>query len=77
MTCNNPCLDLFNMNAHIYSCENLQFVLKIFSGNKFWRKLWAITLLQNVPKMTCNNPNSDLVNNNALIKFNENLSISS
>ena len=54
-----------------------QFVLKILSETKFWRKSRAITPGTNVPRMMCNNPMLDLVNINAYIKFDEILSICS
>ena len=70
MMCNNPKLDLVNMNAHIKFGKNIclfdlilyvpstifqlyrdrvkicLLVLKILSGNKFWHKSRAITLVR-------------------------------
>ena len=54
-----------------------QFVLKILSRTKFWRKSSAITLGKNLQKMTCTDPKIDVVNINAYLKFGEILSICS
>ena len=77
MTCNNPNLDLVNMNVYKKFGENLSICSQDIEQKQFWHKSWAITLVQNVRKMTCNNPNLELVNMNAYIKFGENLSICS
>ena len=53
-----------------------QFVLKILSGNKFWRNSNAMTG-KNWQKMTCTDPKIDVVNINAYLKFGEILSICS
>ena len=45
MTCNNPKLDLVNMNAYIKFGKICQLVLKILSGTEFWHKSRAITLI--------------------------------
>ena len=65
------------MNAYINLSENLQFVLKILSGNEILAKIKGHNSGTNVLKMMCNNPNIDLVNIISYIKFGENLSICS
>ena len=74
MTCNNPKLDLVNMNAYIKFGENMS-VLKILSGNEISAQIKGHNCGTNVRKMTCNNLKLDFVNMNAYIKFGEILSI--
>ena len=45
MTCNNPKLDLVNMNAYIKFGENLSICSQNIEW-KFWRKSRAITLIK-------------------------------
>ena len=67
--CNNPNLDLVNMNAYIKFDEDLSVCshdieLKQSSGVNQGPKLWY-----KCAKKPCNNPNLDLVNFNAYTKF--------
>ena len=74
--CNNPNLDLININAYILNLIKIsQFVLKILSGYKFLAKIKGHISGTNVRKMTSNNPKLDLINMNAYIKFSGNRSI--
>ena len=73
MMCNNPKIDLINMNAYIKFGE----ILSICSETKFWRKSRAITLIQICDKMASIIHKLDLVNIKAYIKFGENQSICS
>ena len=65
------------MNAYINFGENLQFVLKILSGNRILAKIKGHNSGTNVLKLMCNISNIDLVNTIAYVKFGENLSICS
>ena len=70
--CNNPKLDLVNMNAYIKFGENLsEFVLKILSKNKILAKIKGHNSGTNMRKRKCNKSKLDLVNMNAYIKFGE------
>ena len=77
MMCNNPKLDLVNMNAYIKFGE----ILQIGSRDVEWKRNIGINQghnsTTNIWKMTCNNPKLDLININAYIKFGENISSSS
>ena len=66
MTCNNPNIDLVNMNTYIKFGELMTINLTQSKG---------LNSGTNVQKMLWNNPNVDLVNMNAYIKFGEILSI--
>ena len=68
MTCNNPKLDLINMNAYIKFGENMSSS-NILSGNKFSALIKGRNSGTNVPKTMCNNPKVDHVNINAHTKF--------
>ena len=73
--CNNPNVDLVNMNAYIKFDEILSFCSQDIEQNRNFginQGLW-----KNMRKMMCDNPNVDLVNMNAYIKFGEILSICS
>ena len=73
--CNNPNLDLININAYIYNLVKIsQYVLKILSGYNFFAKIKGHNSGTNVRKITCNNPKLDLINMNAYIKFSGNRS---
>ena len=77
MTCNNPKLDVVNLNAYIKFGENMS----ICSQNIEWKRSFGVNqgtlLFTNFAKMTCHNPKLDLVNLNAYIKFDEIMSICS
>ena len=64
MTCNNPKLDLVNMNAYIKFCE----ILPIVSQDIEWKQNFDANKKNNsgtnFRKMTCNNTKLDLVNMN-------------
>ena len=75
MTCNNPNLDLVNINAYIEFVKICIHVLKILSGNEFWHKSRGHNSGANMRKRTCSSLKTELVNVNAYIKFGENLSI--
>ena len=75
MMCNNPKLDLVNINAYIKFGE----ILLICSEDIERKSNSGINQrpynsLTNARKMICNNPNLDLVNLNAYITFGEILS---
>ena len=73
MMCNNPNVDLVNMNAYIKFDEILSICSQdIERKQKCWPKSRAKTLVQ---MCVCNNPKLDLVNMNAYIKFGENMSV--
>ena len=61
MMCNNPNLDLVDINAYTIFGE----ILKILSGNKILTSIRGHKPVLNLRKMTGNNPNLDLVNINA------------
>ena len=67
LTCNNPNLDLVNINAYANFAH--QFVLKILSGNEILTSIKGLYSVINFQKLTLNNPNPDLVNINAYAKF--------
>ena len=72
VVCNNPKVDLVNMNAYIYLYNLVkwyQFVLKTMSRNKFWVNLGPLLWYNNLQKMMCNNPKLDLVNMNYFILY--------
>ena len=77
MNCNNPNVDLVNMNAYIKFGE----ILSICSEDNERRRNFGVNqgpeLWYKCAKMMCGNPNVDLVNMNAYIKFGEILSICS
>ena len=76
--CNNPNLDLININAYIYNLVKIsQFVLKILSGYKILALIKGHNSDTNMRKMTCNDFKLDLINLNAYIKLSENRSICS
>ena len=72
MTCNNPKLDLVNMNAYVKFGEILSI-----EQYEILAKIKGLNSGTNVRKMMCNNPKLDSVNMNAYIKFGEILSIGS
>ena len=77
MMCDNPKVDLGNMNAYIKFGE----ILSISSQDIEWKRNFEVNqgpfLWYKCAKKMCNNPNVDLVNINAFIKFGEILSICS
>ena len=77
MTCNNPNLDLVNINAYIIFGENLSSCIQGIER----KRTSVVNLGHNsgtaLRKKACNKPNLDLVNMNAYIKFGEHLSSSS
>ena len=75
MTCNNPNLDLININAYTKFGEICLFVLKMWIENEIRAKIKGHNSGATEWNMTCNNPNLDLVIYNAFIKFGENLTI--
>ena len=75
MMCNNPKLDLVNMNAYIKFGENMSSSSQDIERKQ--RKSRAITLVQICEKMTCNDPKLDLSKTNTYIKFGEILPIGS
>ena len=75
MMCDNPKLDLVNMNAYIKFGENISVSSQNMSGNEiFGGTKGHINSGTDVWKMGCNNPKLDLVTINAYIKFGENKS---
>ena len=78
MTCNNPKLDLVNMNAYIKFGKKMPVSSQdIERKRNFGCKSKAITLVHTCEKMTFNNPKLDLAKMNAYIKFGEILPIGS
>ena len=78
MMCDNPKLDLVNMNAYIKFGENISVSSQNMSGNEIIGGTKGhINSGTDVWKMGCNNPKLDLVIINAYIKFGENKSSSS
>ena len=70
--CNNPNLDLININAYIFNLVKIsQFVLKILSGYKILALIKGHNSDTNMRKMTCNDFKLDLINLNAYIKLSE------
>ena len=51
MPCNNPKLDLVNMNAYIKFGENMSSSSQDIERKEFWRKSRAITLVQMFEKL--------------------------
>ena len=73
-TCNNPNLDLVNINAHTKFGQ----ILSISSQDIEWNQILNEILTSvKCAKMMCNNPNLDLVNINAYTKIGKILSICS
>ena len=66
--CDNPKLNLVNINAYITIGEILPFVLKISNVNEILPLIKVHNSCSNVRKMTCNNSNLDLVKMNTYIK---------
>ena len=64
MTCNNPKLDLVNVDVHTKfgQMRFCQFVLKILSGNKILTSIKGRNSIKILQKMTGNNPKLDLAN---------------
>ena len=77
MMCNNPKINLVNMNAYIKFGEILSICSQVLNGNDILALIKDHNTGTNVQKMMCNNPKLDLVNMNAYIKLGENESISS
>ena len=78
MTCNNPKLDLVNINVYIKFGDILSICSQNIERERNFRHISRnITLVQTLRKMMCNNPLLDLVNMNAYIQFGEILSIHS
>ena len=76
MTCNNPKLDLANMNAYIKFGE----ILSIGSQDIERKQNYSLKDYNydiNMQKMMCNSPKQDLAKINADIKFGEILTIGS
>ena len=77
MMCNNPNIDLVNMNAYIKFGEILSSCSQDIERQRNFginqgRLLWSY-----MAKMKCDNPRLDLVNMNAYIKFGEKMSVGS
>ena len=51
MMCNNPKLDLVNVNAYIKFGEILSFLIKVLSVNEIQHKSSAISLVQMCEKL--------------------------
>ena len=78
MICNNPNLDLINMNAYIKFREILPIgSQEIKRKQNFSINQGPLCSGTNLQKMTCNNPKLDLARMNAYIKFGEILPIDS
>ena len=77
MTCNNPRLDLVNMNAYIQFGEILSICSQDIERTQNFGLNQGPQLWYKCAKIMCNNPKLDLVNMNANIKFGEILSICS
>ena len=75
VTCNNPKLDLVNMNAYITFGEILSIGSQDIELKQNFGANQGHNPSTNVPKMSCDNANVDLVNMNAYIKFGYILSI--
>ena len=69
LMCNNPNLDLVNINAHARLGKFHQFVQKILSGNEILISFKGHNSVINLRTLTRNNPILDLVNINAYPKF--------
>ena len=69
MTCNNPKLDLVNMNAYIKFSEKITLSSQDIERIRNFSVNQAITLVKKWRKMACNNPKLDLAKINAYIKF--------
>ena len=76
MMCNNPKLDLVNMNVYIKFCEILPIVSQDIERKQNFVANKKINGT-NFRKMTCHNTKADLVNMNPYIKFGENMSSTS
>ena len=74
MRCNNPILNLVEINAYTKFGEHLSICRKILSGNEILAKIKSHNYGTNERKMKCNDPNLDNVNINAYKTFGENLS---
>ena len=78
--CNNPNLDVVNMNAYIL-VKFCQFVLKILSGSDILNEVLTSSKghnsITNAYKMTCNPSKLDRMSINACTKFGEILLICS
>ena len=74
--CNNPNIDLVNMNAYIKFGENLSICSQDIERNQILASIKGHNTGTNERKMFCNNP-IDLVNMNAYVKFGEIMSICS
>ena len=74
MMCNNPNVDLVNMNAYIMFGEILSICSQDIERK---RNLGLNQGRIKVQKMTASNSNIDLVSINSFIKFGQNLSICS
>ena len=57
ITCNNPKLDLDNIDAYIKFGEILSVCFKILSGNKILGQIKGHNSGSNLRKMLCDNPN--------------------
>ena len=69
MTCNNPSLDMFNINADTNSVTNLSICSQDIERNRNPVVNQGKNSGTNRRKMTCNNPNLDLVNIKSYTKF--------
>ena len=77
MMCNNPNVDIFNMNAHIKFGEILSICSQDIERKRNFGVNQGPLLWYKWHKMACINPKLDPVNINAYIKFGENQSICS
>ena len=67
MTCNNPKLDLVNMNAYIKFGENMSVSSQVMSGNEISVQIKGHNSGTKAQKMMCYVPKLDLANMNAYI----------
>ena len=69
MMCNNPNLDLININAYIKFGENLSICSQNIEQKQILAQIKGHNSNTSVQKMTCNNLKLDIVNINAYIKL--------
>ena len=75
--CQNPNVDLVNLNAYIKFVEILSICSKDIEPKKNLTSIKGHNSVTNLGKLTGNNPNQDLVNFNAYTKFGQILLIRS
>ena len=62
MMCNNPYLDLININTYTKFGQFYQLVLKLLSRIENLTSIKVHNSAMNLQKMMCNNPNVELAN---------------